>query len=288
MTVAAPASVGGWRRRLTDELAAAGVERPDVDAGLLLAHVLGLSRAQLVTCAATPVAPGAERTLVALAARRSAREPLQLLLGRAAFRRLVVAVRPGVFVPRPETEVLVDTVLERLPVGGIVVEPCTGSGAVAISVAAEACPDRVVATDRDPHAVALAAENATRAEVAVTVVRGDLLDPVDRGLRGRVDVLVSNPPYLAEPEWETVPPEVRHDPRAALVAGPTGFEVTDRLLDLARRWLAPGGWVALETDERRAARTAEQAVARGLVQPEVRRDLTGRDRVVLARRPAWR
>lgn len=271
---------------VTRRLAAAGVPAPAVDAALLARHVLNWSHTALVLHGGQVLPGAAAGRLDALAARRAAREPLQLLLGTAGFRWLDLEVRPGVFLPRPETEVLAGEAVARLPHGGLAVEPCTGAGAVACAVAQEVPGAAVVATDVSPAAVDLARANAARLGVAVDVRLGDLLDPVPDRLCGTVDVLVSNPPYLAGAELADLEPEVRdHDPHAALVAGPTGHEVTDRLVAAATAWLRPGGWLLLETADTRARATAARAAAAGLTETAVVPDLTGRDRIVAARAP---
>ena len=255
------------RAAIASRLAAAGVATPEADARRLLAEV-------------------APERLEEAVARRAAREPLQLIVGTVGFRYLELDVAPGVFIPRPETEVLAGEAVARCPDGGTVVEPCTGSGAVACSVASEARPARVLASDADPAAVALARANAARLGLAVEVTRGDLAEAVPGALVGAVDVLVANPPYVAEGELAALPPEVAdHDPPAALRAGPTGHEATDAPIAVARTSLAPGGHLLLETDERRAAETAARARRAGLVDVGVLPDLTGRDRVVAARQP---
>jgi release factor glutamine methyltransferase len=271
---------------LTARLAAAGVPTPRVDAELLACHVLGWSRTQLLVRANSRLPDDAAALLDGLGDRRAVREPLQLIVGSVGFRTLDLLVRREVFVPRPETELLAEAALACLPVGGVVVESCAGTGAVACALAAEGAPSLVLATDVSLAAVELARANAARNHVDVAVAHGDLLDPVPDDLRGQVDVLVSNPPYLAAAELAATEPEVRDwDPHDALVAGPSGHEVTDRLLALAPAWLRPGGWVLLEVDETRAAETAGRAAAAGLADAEVLRDLTGRDRFVRARRP---
>jgi release factor glutamine methyltransferase len=254
------------RRAVAARLAAAGVPSPEADARWLLQAF-----------AADPDG------LEAAVARRAAREPLQLVLGTAAFRHLELRVRPGVFIPRPETEVLAGLAVDRVPAGGVVVEPCTGTGAIACAVADEAEPSRVVATDVDAAAVALAGENAAPWPV-VEVLRSHLLVGVDPALRGAVDVLVSNPPYLTPAQVDAADPEVRdHDPHLALVGGDSGWEVIADLVAAAPRWLRPGGWVLLEDDPSRVEQTA-QALAHHVGPSSVEPDLAGRPRFALARR----
>lgn len=268
-----------------DRLASAGVPTPQVDAELLVRHVLGWSRSAAVLRGAEALPPAAAARLDDLAARRADRVPLQLLVGTVGFRYVDLLVEPGVFVPRPETEVLAGEAIARVHSGGVVVEPCTGTGAIACAVADEVGGCTVVATDVSAAAVALARRNAERAGVDVLVAQGDLLEPLPTRLRGAVDVLVCNPPYLTAAERAVTDPEVLlHDPEAALVAGPSGHEVTDRLIAEARAWLRPGGWLLLETDSVRAGETARRAAAAGYAEAVVLPDLTGRDRVVLARR----
>lgn len=279
-------TVQAVRAELARRLGEVGIASCEVDAALLVQHVTGWSAAELRARAGQRLADDVLARLQELAARRAAREPLQLLLGSVGFRRLELEVRAGVFIPRPETEVLAGHAIDRVPPGGVVVEPCTGAGAVACAIAHESAAATVVATDASPGAVELATVNAARHGLAVTVVEGDLLSPVDPGLRGRVDVLVSNPPYLAERELDEAEPEVvAWDPYLALVAGPTGHEISDRLVRDAGSWLAPGGWLLCEVDERRARMVARRARTAGLVDTAVVADLAGRDRIVLARRP---
>lgn len=280
---ASQTTAGEALERLRACLARAGVPTPEVDAEWLACHVTGWSRADLLTRGAQPLDPDAVERLNELGARRAAREPLQLILGSVGFRYLDLTVRPGVFVPRPETETLAGEAIARTPPGGVVVETCTGTGAVACSVAAEAEPAVVLATDASSAAVSLARENAARYGLEVDVRRGDLLAPVDEQLRGRLHVLVANPPYVASHELASTEPEVQEwEPSEALVAGPTGHEVTDRLIDAAPGWLAPRGWLLLEVDERRAEDVRGRCVAGGLTDAMVVRDPAGRNRVVVA------
>ena len=265
-------------------LAIAGVPTPDVDAELLVLHATGWTRTERILYGSEELAPRVQTALEAAVTRREQREPLQLIVGSVGFRHLDIHVQPGVFIPRPETEVLVDHAVREVPAGGVVVEPCTGTGAVACAIARESAA-LVLATDISPEACALTRKNAAHNEVEVTVLRGDLLAPLARELRGRVDVVVSNPPYLADGELAACEREVRAwDPPAALVSGPTGHELSDRLIAESLEWLHPRGLLVLEVDTQRAQETAQRALVAGYSQATVHPDLTGTDRVVVARR----
>ena len=221
--------------------------------------------------------------LDAVVSRREAREPLQLILGTAAFRYLEVAVAPGVFIPRPETEVLAGLAIEATPDGGVVIEPCTGTGAIACAVASEATPGRVIATDINPAAVALASRNAEPFP-HVEVRHASLFAGLDPALLGQVDVIVCNPPYLDPSQLETADPEVRdHDPVEALVGGRSGWEVIADLVAAAPHWLKAGGWIGIEDDPSRVDQTV-QALEHHVGPATVEPDLTGRPRFALARR----
>jgi release factor glutamine methyltransferase len=273
---------------LTARLAAAGIATPQADARWIVRHALDWSAADLVLSGDRPLSEEQLRAVEALADRRARREPLQLVLGGTSFRGHALTLRPGVFIPRPETELLVDLALGMLPSerSGAVVEPCTGSGAIACAIAAERPGVQVVATDADAAAVDLAARNAADLGVRVDVRHGWLLDPVPASLRGHVDVLVANPPYLAADEIADLEPEVGEwDPRDALVAGPTGHEVSDLLWAAACQWLRPAGGIVVELDERRVDQAARRAAAAGLTAVATHRDLTGRLRFVSAHRP---
>ena len=258
------------------------VESPQATAEVLLIHVLRTDRAGLY--ARTEGLDAREARMFGRAiCQRCAGTPVQHLTGEQVFRRLALEVRPGVFVPRPETEVLVEHALGALgdDEGPVVVDAGTGTGAIALAIKDERPGAKVFATDRSPEAVELAGANAERLGLDVTVIEGDLLQPLPADLRGWVDLVVSNPPYVPPEELEDLPPEVRADPPLALV---DDGAVYGRLAAQALRWLRDGGALALEIDARRASDVAE-ILRRDFVDVRVESDLAGRDRVVVARAP---
>jgi release factor glutamine methyltransferase len=270
-------------RRAAGYLERHEVQSPVPTAEALLASVLGLSRTELYTREAGLSSTEA-RTFGRALCRSCTGTPLQHLTGEQGFRHLVLLVRPGVFVPRPETEILVEHALAAIEhlAEPLVVDVGTGTGAIALAIADEHPGARVIATDVAPEAVDLATENARRLGLAVSVAPGDLFDGVDPDLRGAVDLVVSNPPYVEPHELDGLPADVRADPEIALAGG---MEFARRLLDGAVGWLRPGGVVALEIGERRGAAVAAAAATAGLVEVRVLPDLVGRDRVVVGRRP---
>jgi len=285
-------TAGDVAEEVAAQLAAAAVPDAAVDARWLIASFLNVDPWQSPD---TPVAlTGALGEAVA---RRARREPLQLIVGSTAFLDLTIACRPGVFVPRPETEVLAElaiaAALERD--SAIVIEPCTGSGAIACAVAAHVPGVTIVATDVDEAAVALARDNAITTLEAVShaavikVLQGDLFTPVAPELAGRVDVVVVNPPYLPASDVGSWMPEVSdHDPRSALVAGPDGNETVVRVMHDAHKWLRVDGVVMIEIDARRADEVVALARLAGWSDVEVVDDLTRRPRFILLRGPQAR
>jgi release factor glutamine methyltransferase len=269
-------------RRAAEYLERHGEESPVPTAERLLSHVLGTDRTGIY---ARDGLTSQEAKLFGRAlCRRCAGEPVQHVTGEEGFRRLAVGVRPGVFVPRPETEVLVQVVLDgmgqvRSPV---VVDVCTGSGAVALAIKDERPDATVFATDLSPEAVALARENADALGLPMTVFEGDLLDDLPPDLRGEVDVVVSNPPYVAPEARDSLPPDVRAEPELAVFGGIALYE---RLFSQAMACLRAGGLVAVEIEESTAASVSQAAEREGFDDLAVRGDLAGRDRVVCGRRP---
>ncbi|MCL4078764.1 peptide chain release factor N(5)-glutamine methyltransferase [Coriobacteriia bacterium Es71-Z0120] len=271
-------------------LQAKGDEQPRRSAEWLLSAATGLSRVEVYAYHDRPLSPDERAYLRSAVRRRAAGEPLQIVTGEMPFRHLVIRVRPGVFIPRPETEVLVEVAVRAL--GDVeqplVAEPCTGSGCVAASIAHELPGARVVATDVSETAVDTARQNALYAKVddRVQVLHGDLLEPVlaQPSSSGAFDAVVSNPPYVPRGELADLPEEVaRHEPRAALDGGEDGCEVARRIVRQAIELLKPGGFVALELAEDRASAFAEE-ISAVLCEVAVVKDLTGRDRIVVGKK----
>ena len=269
-------------RAAAARLAAAGVASPRHDAEELAAHVLGLSRAKLVLLGRLPAA--AAGRYAELVEQRAARVPLQHLTGVAGFRRLELAVGPGVFVPRPETEVLAGWAAETAGPGALVVDLCTGSAAVALAVADEAAGARVHAVELDPYALAWAERNVRALGLPVTLHRGDVADPcLLADLAGSVDVITANPPYI--PAGATVEREVaEHDPPAALWGGPDGLDVVRAVERAAARLLRPGGAVGVEHADVQGESVPAVFDRSDWTDVADRRDLAGRPRLTTARR----
>ncbi|MFN2595306.1 MAG: peptide chain release factor N(5)-glutamine methyltransferase [Actinomycetota bacterium] len=226
---------------------------------------------------------GEEGALRTLAARRASGEPLQYLTGTAGFRYLELAVGPGVFIPRPETELVVECAMAHLPEGGIVFDIGTGSGAIALSIAHERPDTSIFATELDPDALKWAERNRDALGKDATILRGDLFEGLPEDLRGRVDVIVSNPPYVAPDEREALPIDVRdHEPEVALFAGGNGLDVIARLVHEARSWLRTGGWLVFEIGERQADAATALLIEAGYVQVATHDDLAGKARYVEA------
>jgi len=267
-----------------------GVESPRRSAEWLLSAATGLTRLETYAHFDRPLSPEERAVFRTAIERRAAGEPLQYVTGEVPFRHLVLRVVPGVFIPRPETEVLVDTVLEFLDRGGIetpvIADLCTGSGAVAVSIAHERAGALLHATEIVAATAAVARDNAERAGVSdrVTVLEGDLFAPLSPDLAGTFDVVVSNPPYIPTADLADLPAEVAgFEPRIALDGGPDGLDVVRRIAADAAVWLRPGGLLAMEIDTT-CAKGAANILARWYEEIEVRKDLTGRDRIAMGTR----
>jgi release factor glutamine methyltransferase len=269
-------------KRATDYLERHGIESPRETAEALMMVVLRTDRAGLYS--RDDDLSGREARMFGRAiCQRASGTPLQHLTGEQAFRRITLEVRPGVFIPRPETEVVVSVALDELrgDDGPVVVDVGTGTGAVALAIKDERPDAKVFATDLSPEAVDLARTNGTRLGLDVTILEGDLLHPLPKELRGWVDLVVSNPPYVTEDDYADLPQEVRAEPRLALVGG---IEIYARLAGESLRWLRDGGSLVLETGALQGREVAD-ALSPAFHDVRIECDLAGRDRVVVGRRP---
>jgi release factor glutamine methyltransferase len=262
-------------------LTEAGLGSPRADAELLAAHAAGTDRGRL---ALADAGPEFQQRFDGLVAQRAKRVPLQHLTGTAAFGPVTVHVGPGVFIPRPETESLLEwAVAQQLSGNPTIVDLCTGSGALALALSSHWPRARVIAVDDSEDALRYARRNTATTPVELIkadVTAAGLLTELD----GQVDLLVANPPYI--PDGADLEPEVaEHDPAHALFGGPDGMAVIDSIVESAARLLRDGGLAAIEHDDTTSARTVEAFTRTGrFVDITARRDLTGRPRFVTATR----
>jgi release factor glutamine methyltransferase len=281
----------GLLREAAERLAAAGVESPRWDAEQLLAHVLDVPRGRLATV--TEIDDEHRSRFDEAVARRCERIPLQHLTGSVGFRHIDLEVGRGVFVPRPETETVAGLAIGLAREAGprvTVVDLCSGSGAIALSIANELPGAAVHAVELDPQALRWLARNAAARRAAGDVGIGVHQDDARQALPdldGTVDVVVSNPPYVAEHELDHVDPEVRaHDPRVALVAGGDGLDVIREVAATAWQLLHPGGWVVVEHSDRQGESAPQLLRDQGFTDVADHPDLAGRPRAAVGRKPA--
>jgi len=278
----------GWA---TEQLDAGGVPGPRREALDLWSVVTAVDPVVTLARPSAPVPAAQWQYFKAAVDRRVEGEPLAYALGRASFRTLELRVDHRVLIPRPETEGLVQAVLDWSQArrrDGTVADIGTGSGCIALSLAAEGTFDRIIATDMSEEALSVAASNLALLPAAGNVEfrLGDLLSPLRLEA---FDVIVSNPPYVTAEEFKRLDPAVRNcEPRAALVSGQKGMWHTSQLLERAGSQLTPGGLIALEIDSRRAREALHLAVQAGWDSPRVERDVFGRDRYLLATNPRTR
>jgi release factor glutamine methyltransferase len=270
------------RRRL----AAAGIEDADLEAEVLLRHVLGWQRHQLYAHLQDDLAPAHQAEFDAIIERRRAHEPTAYIVGHKEFYGLELETAPVALIPRPETELLVEEALRAARAGAearppVIADVGCGCGAIAVALAYHLPEAVVYALDASADALALAARNAGKLGLSqrIRFLPGDLLDPLPEP----ADIIVANLPYVKSGDWETLPPEIReHEPRSALDGGPTGTEVVERLLRQAPAHLRGGGMLLAEIGWDEGARVAE--IARECF-PEahiaVKKDLAGLDRMLV-------
>lgn len=278
-------TLGGLHRRGTSLLADS--ETPALDAKLLLLHAAGLGEEALYARPETIVPRRAARRFLKLIERRRRGVPLAYLTGIREFWSLPLEVRPGVLIPRPETEIVVETVLG---LSGrpeeVLVDIGTGCGAIALALAAERPRARIIATDLSRRALRTAQRNSRRlGRTKIEFLRGDLFDPLaKRSLRGGCDIVASNPPYLSGADWGELSPGVRdYEPRQALLAGPSGFEVIERIVREVPAFLKPGGRLVMEIGAGQSERVLE-LFGPGWTGVDCRPDLAGIPRVVVAKK----
>jgi release factor glutamine methyltransferase len=282
-----------WRQLRSESiqrLRAAGLDDPEHDLRWIIERATGRTAAEQVLALDDPATEREVRHVDDMVRRRADGEPLQYVLGRWGFRTLDLYVDRRVLIPRPETEGVAGHAIEALAAlerPGVAVDLGTGSGAIALSLAAERWPHvEVWATDVSADALAVARANLAglgRRAAVVRLVDGDWYAALPDELRGRIDVLVSNPPYVAA--TDALPPEVADwEPTAALVPGPTGLESLRVVIGGALGWLAPGGTLVVEIGETQGSAVLALAEEAGLRRPEVRPDLAGRPRALVAHR----
>lgn len=264
-------------KSITQRLEAAGVPSPSADATWLVAHVARSSPAALRFAA--PLKAGQLVTLEGLVKRRELREPLQWILGTTQFYDLELIVRPGVLIPRPETERLLEIVLQELSTAPRrVVDIGCGSGALALSIKQRFPQLEVWATDVSPDAVRLSKDNADALNLELVIRQTSLLD----GIAGQFDAIISNPPYLPISDATTLEPEVRVEPRSALYSGADGLQLARQIAQLSTTRLSACGLLALELDPRNAPTMRDHLEILGFA-ARLEADLSGRQRFVIGR-----
>jgi release factor glutamine methyltransferase len=287
------------RKNASQRLQTAGIRDAQLDADLLIAHVLNLPRASMLARLDESLNDQQNAALQALIARRESREPLQHLLGAVEFYGRRFQVTPDVLIPRPDTETLIDAALERLPDAPHLLDVGTGSGAIAITLAAERPGATVSAMDISQAALDVAQANAEANGVSLTFTRGDLMQGITT--RHPLDALVSNPPYIVDAEWDTLEPEVRDwDPPLALRCGADPYACYRPLIASASRCLRSGGWLLLEFGPAQAPAFQDlvagkplessglsgisSTIAEDFVDWTIIEDLAGNPRVLVSRR----
>jgi release factor glutamine methyltransferase len=271
----------------TDDFSGRGIESARLDAELLVAHALGIDRVKLYMDLERPLTPGELARIRELVMRRRKREPIAYILGRREFFGRNFQVSSAVLVPRPDTEILIERALELLPSEASVrvLDLCTGSGCIAVTLAAERTGLEVDATDLSPEALEVASGNAQAlgVEGRARFYKGDLFGALPE--RREYELIVCNPPYIPETERASLAPDVEaFEPALALFGGNDGFEIVRRLAAEAPKWLAKDASILIEVGAGQAPAVAELLAAAGLGEIRTHADLGGHERVVEARR----
>jgi release factor glutamine methyltransferase len=282
-------SVGSLLNAATTDLERAGIPGARNEAEILIGHVLGARRADLYAAPERPVTVSQAAQLDKMVAARCSGRPLQYITGVQAFRRLALKVGPGVLVPRPETEMLVERCLELVKevAGPQVLDIGTGSGAIALSLATERPDCRVWATEISEDAYRWADKNLEQSGLTnVELFYGDLFSPLPKSQKGKFDLIVSNPPYLSADALSRVPAEVRdHEPEVALLSGDAGMATCIRIIRESFPWLAPGGHLVMETAGTSQWEDLRMWFDKRYVDVAITSDLAGKPRFVEGRRP---
>ena len=278
-------------KKATEYLTRAGVISARLDAELLLAHIIGKDRTWIFTHVHDDLDTGNETAFQQLVDRRARREPLQYILGIQEFCGLSFKVTPDVLIPRPETELLVEAAAAFLKNASrpTIVDLCTGSGCIAVTLAKESGSARIFAADRSAQALAVARENANIHGVAgqIRFLEGDLFQPFEElDIEEQIDVITANPPYIEARELASLQPEGRDfEPEMALISGPEGTEIHQRIIARAPAFLRKNGALIMEMGIGQAEKVSAMADASGsYAKPEILKDLAGIDRVIILHR----
>ncbi|HET6465712.1 MAG TPA: peptide chain release factor N(5)-glutamine methyltransferase [Nitrospiria bacterium] len=290
--MAATRGLQDWLQTATRILTEAGIPDGRREAETLIAHIMNRPRLDLYRADDLALDPDQQEAFTGLIRRRASREPLQYILGTQEFWGLEFRVTTDTLIPRPETELLIEAVLERFgrPAPPIMlVDLCTGSGCLAVTLATLYPTFRILATDRSPAALDVARSNALRHGMSdrIEFLEGDLLEPLaSMGLHHRVDVMTANPPYVPAEDLDRLQPEVRfHEPRLALDGGCDGLDYYRRILPGALEFVGTGGRLLLEVGIRQAIPVRDMAEQTGWRTDRLKKDLAGIDRVVVLTKP---
>lgn len=279
-------------RNASERLSQAGIQNARLDAEVLLSYIVDKNRAWLLTHGSDAIDSRLDATYKGAIDRRSRREPLQYIIGKQEFWGLEFGVTPDVLIPRPETELVVETAVQRIRAAvttATIIDLCTGSGCIAISIAKESLTARIFATDRSGVALAIARENARKHGVSdrIRFLEGDLLDPLtELDLGGQADIITVNPPYIRSGDLKGLQPEVRdYEPEIALIAGSEGTEIAHRIIETAPAFLKKHGALIMEMGMGQGEELCKMVAATGAYGAlEILKDLAGIDRVIAARR----